>query len=70
MSPDELQEWNKLHDEHAVIWRELEQYRTDTIVSRKKGVENLEAEKQSIILAEKLKKKEKEIQEFLDKFQK
>ena len=70
MNQDELKEWNKLHNEHALIWRELEQYRTDIIVSRKKGEVNEEAENKNEILSGKLKAKEREIKEFMDKYEK
>ncbi|MBI9098518.1 MAG: hypothetical protein JEY91_08560 [Spirochaetaceae bacterium] len=65
MNQDELKEWNRLHDEHAVIWRELEQYRTDTIVSRKKGEDNTEAENQIERLSAKLKDIEGKIDDFM-----
>ena len=68
MNPEELKEWNELHDEHAVIWRELEQYRTDIIVSRKRGKVNAEAEKKNEELSKKLKNKDREINDFLNRY--
>ncbi len=68
MTKDEKREWNQLHNEHAIIWRELEQYRTDIIVSRKKGIKDLEAEKMNKELSIKLEKKDKEIKEFLSRY--
>ena len=68
MNPEEKKEWDELHNEHAIIWRELEQWRTDIIVSRKKGTKNSEAEAKNKNLTEKLEKKDKEIKDFLERY--
>ncbi len=68
MDQDEKKEWNRLHNEHAIIWRELEQYRTDIIVSKKKGIDNLEAEKKNLELTKKLEEKDIEIKDFLSRY--
>ena len=69
MDKNELKEWNDLHNEHALIWRELEQFRTDLIVSRKSGIVNSELELKTGELTEKLEKKDKEILDFMERYE-
>ena len=68
MSPEQKQTLDKLHNEHASIWSELEQLRTDILVVEKDGQLDLEAEKKQLELEEKLEKKDRDIQDFLEKY--
>lgn len=65
MNQNKKEELEKLHNEHATIWRGLELLRTDVLVIEKDGNIDVDAEKKQQKLEEQLKEKEREIQEFL-----
>lgn len=64
MGPEQDRKLKELHNEHADIWREMEQCRTDLMVSERNGNKDVELESQFRELEAKLKEKEQEIEVF------